>query len=403
MAGETITFGEVAELVRQAIQPKNATGMPYIGLEHIEEGTLHFNGYGQVKDVKSTKFRFSKGDILFGKLRPYFRKVIRAPFDGVCSTDIWVVRAKRGVEQGYLFYWMASQDFVDFATQGSEGTKMPRAKWDHVCRYKQVHLSTDEQHAIAHILGTLDDKIELDRKMNETLETMARAIFKSWFVDFDPIRAKMEGRQPFGMDAKTDALFPNSFQDSLLGKIPKGWSIKPIGDVLELAYGKALKEDNRRPGNVPVYGSNGQVGWHNEALIKGPGIVVGRKGNPGIVTWVPTGFFPIDTTFYVIPKGTINSMYYLFHALSLQDLSSLGADSAVPGLNRNMAYMTEILEPTPEILNVFDKRIGSYYERINVNDTECSNLATIRDTLLPKLISGQIRVKDAEKFVGEVV
>ena len=100
----------------------------------------------------------------------------------------------------------------------------------------------DEQRAIAHVLGTLDDKIELNRRMNETLEAMARAIFKSWFVDFDPVRAKVEGRQAFGMDAETAALFSNSFQDSPLGKIPKGRQVKSLDEIAEFLNGRAIQK-----------------------------------------------------------------------------------------------------------------------------------------------------------------
>ncbi|OHE59592.1 MAG: hypothetical protein A2Z47_04370 [Thermodesulfovibrio sp. RBG_19FT_COMBO_42_12] len=234
--------------------------------------------------------------------------------------------------------------------------------------------------AIASILDALDDKIELNRKMNETLEDMARAIFKSWFVDFDP------GLGPH-----------KEWQDSPLGKIPKGWEVDGIGDVVELAYGKALKEEVRQPGHIPVYGSNGQVGWHNEKLVDGPGIVVGRKGNPGIVTWVPTDFYPIDTTFYIIPKGIVTSMYYLYHVLRLQDLPSLGADSAVPGLNRNMAYMNKMLVAPPEIISAFDNQVKPLADKVNHNNDQARTLATIRNTLLPKLMSGEIEVNDAER------
>ena len=220
MASESVTFREAAKLIRQGVNPEDVGDMPYIGLEHIEEGTLRLVGIGNAKSVTSTKFRFSKGDILFGKLRPYFRKVIRPNFDGVCSTDIWVVRSKEGIDQGYLYYWMASNDFVNFATQGSEGTKMPRAKWDHVGRFQRKRLIGSEQRAISHILGSLDDKIELNRRMNEALEATARAIFKSWFVDFDPVRAKAEGGAP-GLPDDVAALFPDSFEDSELGRFDR--------------------------------------------------------------------------------------------------------------------------------------------------------------------------------------
>jgi type I restriction enzyme S subunit len=260
----------------------------------------------------------------------------------------------------------------------------------------------EEQRAIAHILGTLDDKIELNRRMNETLEAIARAIFKLWFVDFDPVRIKVEGRDP-GLPKHIDKLFPHRFQDSELGKIPAGWKVDTLGNLLELAYGKALKEKDRQPGNVPVFGSNGQVGWHDQKLVDGPGIIVGRKGNPGVVTWAPTDFFAIDTAFYVVPRGECKSLYFLFYALGTHDLASLGADSAVPGLNRNLAYMSKQVVPPPAVLETFDRQAGPLFRRIYHNVEESLTIAALRDKLLPKLISGQLRIPDAGRIIGRQV
>ena len=270
----------------------------------------------------------------------------------------------------------------------------------------------DERKRIEQVIAALDDKIELNRRMNETLEAMARALFQSWFVDFDPVRAKAAVRRehPRWTDAEVcraalpnlspeiAALFPDSFEHSALGEIPTFWSVNSIGDLVELAYGKSLKETDRKPGNIAVYGSNGQIGWHNEKLVEGPGIIVGRKGNPGIVTWVPANFFAIDTTFYVIPKTECRSLYFLFYALKEQDLVSLGADSAVPGLNRNMAYLSKQLVPSSPLLAAFDHQIRPLFDRIQKGKMESSFLAQTRDTLLPKLISGELCLENSERL-----
>ena len=256
-----------------------------------------------------------------------------------------------------------------------------------------------EQRAIAHILGTLDDKIEVNRRMNATLEGMARALFQSWFVDFDPVRAKAEGRDP-GLPKNIAELFPDGFEDSELGEIPRGWGVKALDDLIELAYGKALKAENRKAGDIAVYGSNGCVGWHNERLVAGPGIVVGRKGNPGIVTWAPRDFYPIDTAFYVVAKKCCTSMHFLYRALQAQNLAALGADSAVPGLNRNIAYMNRQTLPPAEIMQAFDTIAQAISERADNTERESRTLASLRDALLPKLISGELRVGDAARFVG---
>ena len=167
--------------------------------------------------------------------------------------------------------------------------------------------------------------------------------------------------------------------------------------MVELAYGKALKAENRRhEGTVPVHGSKGQIGWHDERLVQGPGIVVGRKGNPGIVTWVPVDFFPIDTTFYVVPKGRNSALYFLFYALQAQELPSIGADSAVPGLNRNLAYMNKQIAPTEDVVEQFGIYVSQIFARRHCVNAESVVLVSLRDILLPKLISGELRVTDAD-------
>ena len=317
------------------------------------------------------------------------------PFWPIDTTFYVVSKADRDLK--YTYYLLKSIGLENMNTDSA----VPGLNRDAAHARQILVPEYDEQRAISHILGSLDDKIELNRQMNRTLEAMAQAIFKSWFVDFDPVRAKAEGRDS-GLPKDITSLFPDSFEDSELGEIPKGWKISTIGDILELAYGKALKASNRRPGTVPVYGSNGRVGWHDEKLAQGPGIVVGRKGNPGIVTWVPTDFFPIDTTFYVAPKDSALSILFLFYALQGQNLPSLGADSAVPGLNRNMAYMNQCVIPPAEIVRTFDNKCFSLYDKIQEYNKESLTLTALRDTLLPKLLSGELRVPDCEKLMGDM-
>ena len=273
------------------------------------------------------------------------------------------------------------------------GSTFPNVSATQLAEIPYPSLSEREQRAIAHVLGTLDDKIELNRRMNETLEEMARALFKSWFVDFDPVRAKMDGRWRRGeslpgLPADLYDLFPDHLVDSELGEIPEGWEVKALGEIIELAYGKALRARERRGGSIPVYGSNGQVGWHDERMVEGPGIVVGRKGNPGIVKWSPEDFFPIDTTFYVLPRNINEGLPFLYFALTAQDLPSVSADSAVPGLNRNLAYMNMQLVPDKRVLDEFNDYANATFTRRHRVEQESRTLAVQRDGLLPKLVSG---------------
>jgi type I restriction enzyme S subunit len=388
-------FGDIAYRAVNVADPGSVVAItPYIALENISQQALHLNSVGRADQAVSGKIRFESGDVLFGKLRPYFRKVVHSKFSGVCSTDIWVLRPRKGVDRSFLFYTAASQQFVDHATRGSTGTKMPRADWRHVSKLPIQLPPLHEQQEIGRILRALDDKIELNRRMNATLEAMARALFQSWFVDFDPVHAKAEGRQPVGMDAETAALFPDSFEDSALGPIPKGWTVMTLGDVCDFEYGKPLKAEDRKGGDIPVFGAGGQVGWHNEALSTGPGIVVGRKGNPGAVTWSRSDFFAIDTAYFVKSKHLALSPYILFQILSNLDLSRLSVDSGVPGLNRHHAYMSLLVVAATPILQAFNAHAQMLGAEISSNGNSSRSLVGMRDLLIPKLLSGELRIGD---------
>ena len=270
-------------------------------------------------------------------------------------------------EPEYLYYWLRSNgQELERHASGSTFKELSASALAKI----EIDLPPKvEQERIATVLGALDDKIELNRRMSEALESVVGALFKSWFVD----------------------------SESAVAPTPDGWSNRALGDLLELLYGKALRADERQGGNIPVYGSNGQIGWHDRKLVDGPGIVVGRKGNPGVVTWSQRDFFPIDTTFYVIPKDGV-SLRFLFYALRNQRLESIAADSAVPGLNRNMAYMNRQLVPTRDVMDAFDEYADGVLARRDDLDAESRTLADLRDTLLPMLLSGEIRVPEAEKL-----
>ena len=221
-------------------------------------------------------------------------------------------------------------------------------------------------------------------------------MFKSWFVDFDPVRAKQEGRAPEGMSDATAALFPDSFEESELGLVPKGWRVVRLDSFVELAYGKALKAENRKAGSVPVYGSGGITGWHNQALVDQTSVIVGRKGTVGSLYWESRPFFPIDTVFYVKSRKPLTYCYLLLKTLGLD---SMNTDAAVPGLNRENVYRLLVTEPPENILAAFDDIASVLRASMDENDQQAQTLAALRDILLPRLISGQLRLPEAEAMV----
>ena len=179
---------------------------------------------------------------------------------------------------------------------------------------------------------------------------------------------------------------------SEMGEIPEGWRVGNLRDLVTFSYGKPLKENDRLGGPYPVFGSNGVVGWHSEWLVEGPGIIIGRKGNPGIVKWSPYNFYPIDTTFYAVPVSKDYGLHYLYSLLEKLQLSHLSADSAVPGLNREAVMSQQIIIPQKNVVEIFEKIADTLYSPIKTQDEEKRDLRTIRERLLQKLIQGEILV-----------
>ena len=411
---ETKTFGECAELVRNTCQPNEFSNMPYIGLEHIEEGTLRLAETGNTNDVISTKSRFESGDILFGKLRPYFRKVIRPGFSGLCSTDIMVVRAKQGIDQGLLFYWMASQEFVDTATRGSEGTKMPRAKWDFLQRIVKPIPRLPEQRAIAAILGALDDKIELNRRMNQPLDAMAKAFFKSWFVDFEPFRDQ-------GME------------ESPLGLIPRGWKTGELNNIANFVKGVSYRSDDLQESSVALVtlksvargggyqqeGLKPYIGEYKPEQQLQPGEVIiahtdltqaaevlGQAARVQAHPQFPTLVASLDLVI-VRSMGYAASREFLYSMLSRSEFQehaySYANGTTVLHLSIKALPEYQCVLPPSEVVDDFTRLARPLYQCIDSNESQSQSLAAIRDTLLPKLLSGEIRVKDAKNFMEEKI
>jgi len=206
---------DIIQIIKDGYQPNINDEIPYLGLEHINEQSLSINSIGSAQDITSNKFFFRDGDTLFGKLRPYFRKVYKPRFDGICSTDIWVLRAKKGFDKSFVFYLVANPSFVDRVSNANTGTRMPRGDWDFI---KETILNIppiEEQKKIADVLSCLDEKIENLRRQNETLEAIAQTLFKHWFIDFEFPNT----------DGKPYKSSGGEMVDSAIGDIPEGWKI----------------------------------------------------------------------------------------------------------------------------------------------------------------------------------
>ena len=219
------------------------------------------------------------------------------------------------------------------------------------------------------------------------IDEMIEGIFNAFFIEFLPVKDE-KFRKTLSIPEGDSWNFPKALVDSEHGPIPEGWRIRRISDVMDLKYGKALKaEDRIEGGDFPVYGSNGIVGYHDEKLVDGPGIVIGRKGNAGTVEWAADDFFPIDTTFYVAQeKGKNIPLEFLYFSLSTARLPWYAADTAVPGINRNVILQLPIIIPPKSVMEQFSSLARSVLE-ISANITHrVALLSEIEKRIASRLI-----------------
>ena len=307
-----------------------------------------------------------------------------------------IVRGNHRAHTRFLCYVLSQTEISGYLT----GSTMPKLTQGNLNRLPVIAPPLAEQKAIAAVLGALDDKIELNRRMNATLEAMARALFQSWFVDFDPVRAKLDSRQPVGRDAATAALFPASFDHQPEGAVPKDWERRRWGDIATLEYGKSIRDYRESSGKYRVFGTNGPIGYHDEALCDGPGIVIGRKGAYRGVHFSSQPFFAIDTAFYLKPKGTLD-LKWAYYELLRFDINNMDSGSAIPSTSRDDFYGIPVIVPSPKVQDAFGQIVDKWFATIFANDKQSGTLATLRDTLLPKLLSGELSVARVKHQVLE--
>jgi type I restriction enzyme S subunit len=312
-----------------------------------------------------------------------------------------VAKERSAVPWDYLYWLMRTPQYREYCRSRATGTTNLGLSRDDFLSFPAPE-PTDKQQSLVSLLHKIEEKIELIRRMNATLEATARAIFKSWFVDFDPVRAKAEGREPVGMTPEVVALFPDSFEDSELGEIPTGWRLGCLGDLCTLKRGHDLPTNTRTAGVVPVVSSSGISGLHSEAKALGPGVVTGRYGTIGKVFFIEADYWPLNTTLYV-EDFKESPPRFIFHVLEMVDYSIYTDKAAVPGVNRNHLHQEPCVIPPLIVRNAFTHLIEPMWGQYAANERQSRSLATLRDTLLPKLLSGELRVAEAAGPVTEVL
>jgi len=334
---------------------------------------------------------------------------------------------KPGFDSEFLYYWVKAH--VEELQRYASGSTFQELTGTALAQIRICVPPLPEQRAIAHILGTLDDKIELNRRMSETLEAMARALFKAWFVDFEPVRAKMEGRWQRGqslpgLPAHLYDLFPDRLVESELGEIPEGWEVKRIGDLAEVFGGSTPRTDRSE------YWEGGTHHWvtpkdlsalsvpvllDTERKITDAGLSqissgLLPKGTVLLSSRAPIGYLAIAEVPVAVnqgfiamkPRPGISNLFLLRWASAAQEeIVSHANGSTFLEISKSSFRTIRVVSPSSSIMNAFDRISRPMYRKVVENERESRTLAALRDALLPKLIRGEIRVKEAERFVQD--
>ena len=394
-------------------------GVPSIMPTNIGENRIIEDGIVRITEEDANRLgqhRLRAGDIIYSRRGDVEKRaLIREREEGwFCGTGCLKVRFGSGVvDPLFASMFLGHPAIREWIVRHAVGATMPNLNTTIMSSVPFALPPLAEQKAIAAILGALDDKIELNRRMNATLEAMARALFQSWFVDFDPVRAKLDGRKPEGMDKATAALFPNAFQESSLGPVPKGWKVGMISDLATLNRGAVNPGDfptetfdhfslpsfdNGRTPKVEL----GSAIMSNKFTVL-PNSVLLSKLNPHIPRiWLPDlnalRRSVCSTEFMVVCSKLGVSREYLFSLFTSSAFASIygtlvtGTTGSHQRIRPESVLEMKIVIPPPPLIQAFTDIAKPIFDRINRNTEQSRTLATLRDTLLPKLLSGELSV-----------
>ena len=424
----TETLGDCVEINDSTYSPTEA--WPFIN--YLDTGNIKENRIEKIQHLivsrdkipSRARRKVQPGDIVYSTVRPnqrHFGLLKEVPENFLASTGFSVIRGKDGRAHTDFLYWFLAQDHIveQLHTIAEHSTTAyPSIRPADIGQLKLDLPPLSEQRAIAHILGTLDDKIELNRRMNETLEEMARAIFKDWFVDFGPTRAKMEGRDT-GLPAEVAALFPDRLVESELGEVPEGWESGTVEDIAKIVGGTTPSTKQ------PRYWEGGTHCWATpkdlSALSTHVLLETERKITDAGLNKIGSGLLPSGTVLLssrapigylavaevpvavnqgfiaILPREHISNLFLLYWCETSHDeIISHANGSTFLEISKGNFRPLPLVVPNTGAMSAFDRLTRPLYERVVSNERESRTLAALRDALLPKLVSGKLRVTQLE-------
>ena len=425
---QTVMLGDCVVINESTYSPREAWSfINYLDTGNITENRIsEFQRLivGMDKIPSRARRKVHPGDIVYSTVRPnqrHFGLLKEVPENFLASTGFSIISGKSGFAETDFIYWFLAQDRVveklHIIAEHSTSAYPSIRPAD----IEQLSLNLPplpEQRAIAHILGALDDKIELNRRMNKTLESMARALFKDWFVDFGPVRAKMEGRDT-GLPQHIADLFPDRLVDSELGEIPEGWKVATLDCIAENSR-RGIQAQQITPGtpyialeHIPKrcialseWSIADGVASNKFEFLKGD-ILFGKlrpyfhkviiAPMDGVCSTDIVVITPITTVWYGFIIGHVSSSTFVDYT----NAGSIG--TKMPRTKWSDMARYEIKLPNRTLGRTFTEQVEPWFERIVATIHESRTIAALRDTLLPKLISGELRVKNAERLIEEAI
>ncbi len=391
---EIVNLGNLAELIkgtsyRSEDYCSESEGRIFINLKCVGKGKFRQDGIKYYKGAIKQNQIANKGDVLIANTDlTQNKEVIGAPIrvpgfnrEACFSMDLTKLVPNDKLDKEFMYYYLLSPFARNFMINSGNGTTVVHLSVSNVPNLAMPLPMLSEQHSIAKILSDLDSKIELNNQMNATLEAMAQAIFKHWFIDFE---FPDENGKPYKSSG-------GKMVDSELGKIPERWKLGVLRDLAEVNSGKRPSDKSNirtEEFSVELLGASSVMGYVKEALYTESIIVIGRVGTHGIVQRINRPSWPSDNTL------VIRSRYYeyVFQCLKRIDYDSLNIGSTQPLITQTQIKNQEILIPEKRISAAFESLLSILYNEVEFNSDEITNLSSIRDSLLPKLMSGQIRV-----------
>lgn len=357
--------------------PYQEDKLTYLRITDInDDGSLNFSDLKSVDAEDAEKYILKENDIVFARTgnstgRSYFYEKQHGTFVYAGFLIKFSLDPNK-VNPRILKYYTHSKPYYDwvssFDTGATRGNINAKTYGD-----MEIELPSRKiQNRIVSVLSSLDRKIELNNKINADLEEMAQAIFKNWFVDFEPFK-----------DGK--------FVDSELGMIPEGWKVGTLEDLIAIKYGKDHKK--LEEGTFPVYGSGGLMRFVNSWLYDGESVLIPRKGTLDNIMYVCEKFWTVDTMFFSTPKMDY-VMKYVYNYIKRFDFSKMNEGTSVPSNTAARLNKMQILIPNQEVLKMYDETLCPNYNKRKMNDKESSRLSLLRDTLLPRLMSGELEVPE---------